>query len=55
MKKSENLEIYLAVAILLIIYIGFVGHTLHNNFKAVDDFEETFIETPIVAEGEIRG
>ena len=38
------LEVYAAIALLLIIYIGYIGHTLHTQFKVLSELEKQFIE-----------
>lgn len=43
-KKESMLEVYAAIALLLIIYIGYIGHTLHTQFKVLGELEKQFIE-----------
>jgi hypothetical protein len=63
MKHNGNLELYTIVAVMLImyLYLGFIGYTLHTQFKTVGELEKQFIELqnieiPKVPEDiEIRG
>ena len=40
---------------LVVLYVLFVGYSLWNSFTTIEKIEEIFIETPIIAEDEIRG
>ena len=37
-------EVYVAIALLLLIYIGYIGHSLHTQFKILGELEKQFIE-----------
>ena len=60
-KKESMLEVYAAIVLLLVIYIGYIGHTLHTQFKVLGELEKQFIEleniqVPEIPEDiEIRG
>jgi len=61
MKHNGNLDVYTIIAVMLIMYLGFIGYSLHTQFKTVDELEKQFIELqnieiPKVSEDiEIRG
>jgi len=61
MKYKSNLEIYTIIAVMLIMYLGFIGYSLHTQFKTLGKLEKQFIELqnieiPKVSEDiEIRG
>jgi len=61
MKYKSNLEIYTIIAVMLIMYLGFIGYSLHTQFKTLVELEKQFIELqnieiPKVSEDiEIRG
>tara|TARA_B100001093_G_C26229485_1_gene759599 strand:+ start:276 stop:461 length:186 start_codon:yes stop_codon:yes gene_type:complete len=61
MKYKSNLEIYTIIAVMLIMYLGFIGYSLHTQFKTLGELEKQFIELqnieiPKVSEDiEIRG
>jgi len=55
--KDNQMKEFIPTIILtlVVLYVLFVGYSLWNSFTTIEKIEEIFIETPIIAEDEIRG